>query len=499
MQKSIIIACLFILFQTLSFAQVCESNRYQEAIFSSVDKTENLVYSNADVYDIFNLPINFDFKLDIYEPAGDDLAKRPLVIMSFGGAYVIGDKEHADIVAWCDSLARYGYVAVAIDYRLGVNPLSPGSAVRAMYRGVQDTRAAIRYMLEHQTEYRIDPEYIYLGGESAGAINSMHAAFMTTEAERPEASTGITLENFDLGCLDCIGNEFQHDFNIKGVINLWGGTMNLDMITANEQIPTLIIHGEDDFIVPYDEGYPFISQFQLSFPYLYASKAIHDHMDDLGIYNEYYIYPGEGHLFYGLPDGIITFPNENWNPVWTQGHEFLYKTMEFDTPNPIGETQTNTVSHYTYSVPMNPGSEYCWTVTGGTILSTNNNEIVVQWDGGTGEISVTETNCIRKVGRESDLMIVESSVSNPDIESELGVSIFPTQIPQGQNLHIQNPASLKLDIMISDVNGKILERRTIRENAEINLHEQATNGVGNYYFLTISHEGKRYVEKVLVY
>ena len=88
MQRFITISCLLILFQTLSLAQVCESNRYKEAVFSSVDKTEDLVYSTEDVYDVLNLPIEFDFKLDVYEPAGDVLAKRPLVIMSFGGAYI---------------------------------------------------------------------------------------------------------------------------------------------------------------------------------------------------------------------------------------------------------------------------------------------------------------------------------------------------------------------------------------------------------------------------
>ena len=395
-----IFATIFCCYISLcAFSQNCESERYQKAIFSNVTLTEDLIFSTADVYDPLNLPIEFNFKLDVYEPVGDTREKRPMVIMQFGGAYIFGNKNHADMEAWCDSLARYGYVAVSIDYRLGLNALSAGSATRAMYRGVQDTRAAIRYMLEHQDVYRVDPNNIYLGGESAGAINSLHTAFMTTEAERPEDTYGIPLENFDLGCLDCSGNNYQHNFEIKGVIDLWGGVLNLDYISANEPIPTLIIHGDDDFIVPYDEGYPFISDFQLTFPYLYTSLATHNHMDNVGIENEYYLYPGEGHLFYGLPEGIITFPNEYWNPIWTQGHEFLYKRLEFDSPNPMGDHEIYEGYEYVYSVPMTPGSEYCWNVNGGNIVDNDNHEVTVIWETASpGVISVTEINCIGVVG-----------------------------------------------------------------------------------------------------
>lgn len=499
MNKIVFTLAITIILQAFSFAQNCESDRYKKAVFSDVTVTEDLVYSTAEVYDALNLPLEFDFRLDVYEPEGDNLDKRPLVIMQFGGAYIFGNKEHADVVAWCDSLARYGYVAVSINYRLALNPLSEGSAIRAMYRGVQDTRAAIRYMLEHQTEYKIDPDRIYLGGESAGAINSLHTAFMTTEAERPEETYGILLENYDMGCLDCSGNDFQHSFDIDGVIDLWGGMLDLDYLSANESIPTLIIHGEDDFIVPFDEGYPFAADFDLTFPYLYASQAIHDEMDNLGIYNEYYLYPGEGHLFYGLPEGIITFPNEYWDPIWTQGHEFLYKTLEFDSPSPVGENQVNAGWNYVYSVPASTGSRYCWSVTGGTIISDNNNEVTIQWSEGTGDISVTETNCIGVVGLESELMVVEATVGNNDIEANLGIRIYPTQISHGEHIHISNPSALELELIISAVTGQIIDKQIITGNAELDLHQTTTEGVSSYYLLTINHKGKRYTQKILVH
>lgn len=498
MLKSIPTLAIFLFLCTSIVGQDCETERYQRAIFDNVTITEDIVYSTADVYDVLNLPINFDFRLDVYEPEGDTREKRPMVVMMFGGAYIFGDKEHADMIAWCDSLARYGYVAVSIDYRLGVNALSSGSAVRAMYRGVQDTRAAIRYMLEFQDQFRIDPNHIYVGGESAGAINALHTAFMTTEAERPQESYGIPFENFDLGCLDCSGNSYEHEFDIKGVIDLWGGVLDLDYISSNESIPSLIIHGDNDFIVPHDEGYPFLNDFQLTFPYLYTSIAINEHMDDLGIYNELYIYPEQGHLFYGLPDGIITFPNEFWNPVWTQGHEFLYEILDFDSPQPTGELYPQLGIDYSYSVPLQAGSEYCWNIIGGQIVGLNNNEVTVQWDNSgnnIGELSVSEINCIGMKGRESAPLIVNLTVSNQDLQEQLGIGVQPNIIPQGGTITLQNPRLLDYPFFISDASGKRIHHGQLQNQEMQSIILDLPKG---FYILTVSTESTNYSQKIMV-
>ncbi len=461
------ILLLLLFLQQFSIAQNCESERYQKAVFNNVTVTENITYGSADLYDVLNIPLEFDIKMNVYEPMGDTRAKRPVVFMSFGGAYIIGNKNHEDMKAWCDSLARYGYVAVSLDYRLGLNALSEGSAIRAMYRGVQDTRAAIRYMLEYQNDFRIDPEHIYLGGESAGAINSLHTAFMQ-EADRPQQTYGIPLENFDLGCLDCSGNNFQHSFDIAGVIDLWGAVLDLNYIGASEEIPTLIIHGTNDFIVPVDEGYPFITDFNLTFPYVYSSEVINQRMDALGIYNEYYPYQDQGHLFYGLPDGIITFPNEFWNPVWTQGHEFLYKTMEFVSPDPTGEINPIGGQNYTYSVPNNNGSVYCWEVMGGTVISDNGDNVVVQWDGGMGSISLTEENCIGVIGAKSNVLGIDATVGLFEAENLSGIHLFPTLLNVGENIFIESDNDIEeYNISIFDTSGKLIYDSIINNNSFI--------------------------------
>ena len=174
-------------------AQPCSNMRYQERVFGQSYVTSNVVYGNAPslttVYLGENVTQNVNLTMDIFEPFGDTLAKRPLVVLAFGGAFLIGSKEDGDIQSVCDSLARRGYVTASINYRLGMNVVDGNSAERAIYRSMQDFSAAIRYLKEYADLYRIDTNYIYAGGVSAGGFAALHMAFMD-EADRLPSSCG---------------------------------------------------------------------------------------------------------------------------------------------------------------------------------------------------------------------------------------------------------------------------------------------------------------------
>jgi acetyl esterase/lipase len=146
MYRFLLIAILIVAGLSASAQTTCSSSqRYKKQVFSRVNVTRDIVYEKADKYDPLNINFPEDIKLDFYEPANDGLTKRPLFIFFFGGAFEIGDKGDADVKAWCDSLARHGYATAAVNYRLGFNIASTASAIRAVYRAVQDSRAAIRF------------------------------------------------------------------------------------------------------------------------------------------------------------------------------------------------------------------------------------------------------------------------------------------------------------------------------------------------------------------
>lgn len=418
-----LLTALWLLSGMQAIAQDCQSDRYQKQVFPNIKVTTNLVYGQAEsVNDLFGAS---DLELNFYEPAPNDeyLDKRPLVVMFFGGAYLLGSKDDADVTAWCDSLAHYGYACATVDYRLDnfANiALTTANTIRAAYRPIQDGRAAIRYMLEDPDNFgfNIDPNYIYTGGESAGGITAIHVAYLDP-SERPAATYGNFLQD-DLGCLDCSGNSFVQPFSIKGIIDLWGATLDPEYIDADENVPMVIIHGTDDGVVLYDTGQPFTIPFLgfspiLTFPTMYGAVPLEATLTAKGIYNEFYPYEGEGHVFYGLPTGIVTFPNEFWNPVWNQGHNFLYTTMQYDSPIPAGSTAVCIGDTETYTIPTNPSSHFCWEVTGGDILEMNDSLITIQWNTATtGQVMLTEENCIDVIGETTIIDVIVNALPVAD-------------------------------------------------------------------------------------
>ena len=89
----------------------------------------------------------------------DGPALKPAIISVHGGRWRAGNRADASsikVTQW----AEFGYFAMSIDYRL-----VGGSPAPAPYL---DMLTAIRWVHSHADEYRIDPERVYLIGQSAG-------------------------------------------------------------------------------------------------------------------------------------------------------------------------------------------------------------------------------------------------------------------------------------------------------------------------------------------
>lgn len=110
--------------------------------------------------------------LDIYYPDGDRTKKRPTVIYLHGGGMIFGDKVIGDPMAvgtgrdidFCAEVAKKGY-----------NVISPNYALAPDYRfpvQLEQVDQMLQYLTEHQEQYGLDMEYVFLGGGSAGACLS---------------------------------------------------------------------------------------------------------------------------------------------------------------------------------------------------------------------------------------------------------------------------------------------------------------------------------------
>ena len=308
---------------------ISQEVRYLDEVFNEVHKTEDVVYGNApDLPFIFLFEwntIDVDLDMDIYEPAGDTLSNRPAIIFIHTGAFFSGHNNLDDVVDLSIASAKRGYVSFNINYRLGLNILSSYSGERAVYRGMQDASAAIRYIREHHDELGIDPEKIFIWGSSAGSFIGLHLAY-SQDDERPESTYGGGNDP-DLGCSICEGNDYVHDPRPNALVSCWGAIGYLDWIDADDAVPAIMFHGTADPIVPFNSGFPFT--IDIALPIVYGSNLIHDKLNELNIENELYVGEGEFHEYWGALNGNwLGSPNDNYTQIISDSYNFLYNQLD---------------------------------------------------------------------------------------------------------------------------------------------------------------------------
>jgi acetyl esterase/lipase len=198
-------------------------------------------------------------KLDIFFPPDVEPGKNyPMVMLIHGGTFLNGSK--GNLTAHCKQLADSGFVAVSIDYRLGWNVFSAlggcdkvdvNSLTQANYRAMQDTHAAMRFLVANADKYHIDTKWLFIGGGSAGAITALDVAYMTQKFANDKLAYAVST----LGNIDTASNTYTNKFKIKGICDMWGALPDSTLITKKNALPTIFYHGTADKTVPYNRGY----------------------------------------------------------------------------------------------------------------------------------------------------------------------------------------------------------------------------------------------------
>lgn len=295
MKKQILSAGLLVLsFLTNIHAQDCSGNRYHQQIFQNVDEVLDIQYGSNLAQDGTT---NVDLLLDIYTPQGDTDTDRPLVILAHGGSFIGGDKS--SIAGTCRSLAKMGYVAVSIKYRL-LNPYTievltnPGLEFqKEVVRAVHDMRAAIRFFRKSAevdgNPYGINSDIIIVGGFSAGAILANHATYFDHDSKIPaELITYVANQ----GGME--GNSGNSGFNSVPQMALsWCGAIaDTTWIEAGDQ-PYVGVHNLDDAVVPNMAAQPNIG---VTIPVtLYGDSLMYTRTLNVGVNSKYMSVPGSGH------------------------------------------------------------------------------------------------------------------------------------------------------------------------------------------------------------
>ncbi len=252
---------LFLTSAAFGQSQHCLADRYsQDALF---DSTEIQITTDVHYATSMRWPgTQMDsLRMDVYQPDPniDPLEKRPLIVMTHGGSFAAGTRSA--MAYYCMEMARRGYVAATISYRLGWNcPVGNGDPCIicqgeagklkvATYRAVQDHRAAMRHLVHNAAEFGIDTSFIFVQGESAGSIASLNSVFW----DQSEADAWCPTCVDNVGELDTAGNDLTDTYTIKGVVNHCGAVTNADILDGH-QIPVISFHNDPDCVVPYGTG-----------------------------------------------------------------------------------------------------------------------------------------------------------------------------------------------------------------------------------------------------
>jgi para-nitrobenzyl esterase len=245
---------------------VKSSSTYSVAVEQNVKYGEGLSHQtfNSAAYSII------DLKLDVYKPA-NNTKKKPAILLIHGGGFSGGDKSDVNIVNLANYFASRGWVAFSINYRLRSNkgtvptewiqyaqnsvPLADQSQFLALYPAHRDAKAALRWLIANANQYNIDPNYITVGGGSAGAIMATTLGITNTI----DFTNEISLSN-DPSLATT--NLNSNNYTIKTILDFWGSGV---AVTANNNIygynrfdptdpPIMIAHGTNDPTVAYSEA-----------------------------------------------------------------------------------------------------------------------------------------------------------------------------------------------------------------------------------------------------
>lgn len=253
-------------------------------------------------------------ELDLYKPLGNVDPQRPLLVLAHGGTWLAGCKHDPQgVVPTAIEFVQRGYVVASINYRLGwhkaefvsgnvagygvspwpsssraLYPLDSAELKRAIFRGQQDMKAAVRFLKARAAIDSVCIEKVFVGGESAGGFVALAAAFLDRPEERPSACAEQTeapdpyalflnLTGFDcftheytvtepmrarpdLGPVDGMLNVNGHDARVRGVASFFGGVpaeaFSEDWWQGPDTPAVYLYHQTCDGIVMHDQGKP---------------------------------------------------------------------------------------------------------------------------------------------------------------------------------------------------------------------------------------------------
>ncbi|MCB0791728.1 MAG: T9SS type A sorting domain-containing protein [Flavobacteriales bacterium] len=227
-----------------------------------------------------------DLQMDVYQPDQgiDTETARPVVLYLHTGNALppptngspTGLRTDSCAVEICKQMARRGYVAISMDYRLGWNPLAAteeerrGQLLNAIYRAIHDVRQCVRNLKADAAgvnTWGVDPTKIIVLGEGTGGYIALANATLDDPAElfiekfRPDPfdPTVSYVDTTLVGNLAGFNGQLTlyrpngFDYETQFCVNLGGALADTSWVAPGD-VPMVAFHTVFDPFAPFTEG-----------------------------------------------------------------------------------------------------------------------------------------------------------------------------------------------------------------------------------------------------
>jgi acetyl esterase/lipase len=204
-----------------------------------------------------------DLRVDIFEPPHSAGQTFPAVILLHGGGWT--DLDKMTMRGMGVFLARAGFVAVAVDYRLFRNGFNRWPAQ------LDDCQRAVRWIRANAAQYAVNPDRVGAFGHSAGA---QLAALLGMEDTRDNSDATLAKYSSRVqAVVDVSGpTDFTMQIGSDFLNSLFGGDFTTHpevwrdaspiSHAAKDDAPFLIFHGTQDGTVPMAQAQELVEKLQ---------------------------------------------------------------------------------------------------------------------------------------------------------------------------------------------------------------------------------------------
>ena len=231
----------------------------------------NVVYTNVN---------DWEGKLDLYLPPNNN-QKTPVIINIHGGGWNHGSKDQQ---GGFNPFFKERFAVANIEYRMTPQATAPAA--------IEDTRCALIYLIKNAQALNIDVNKVIMMGGSAGGhlalmggLLASNSIFDTNCLGIKNVKVAVIIDKY--GIADVWDWGYGKNITSKSALNWLGNKKNDSLYAASVSPmsyvnklspPTLIIHGDVDPTVPYQQ-----------------SIALYKKYQSVGVKSEFIIVPGGLH------------------------------------------------------------------------------------------------------------------------------------------------------------------------------------------------------------